>query len=89
MARNIPEATKNVRMLSRKKYKDKAPTDLSTESTKEPDEFDLWQSTISQAGDEFDPFIDSNPILLGESLSLWLEEVQRRHLSEGTGFVSN
>ena len=34
-----------------------------------------------QVGDEFDSFIDSNPVLLGEreiSLSLWLEEVQRR-----------
>jgi hAT family protein len=31
-------------------------------------------------GDEFDSFIDGNPVLLGEretSLSWWLEEVQR------------
>jgi hAT family C-terminal dimerisation region len=56
----------------------------SAESTKEPDEFDLWerdQSIFSQIGDEFDSFIDGNPIVLGEretSLSRWLEEVQRR-----------
>ena len=39
------------------------------------------QSTISQIGDELDPFIDGNPVLPGEretSLSWWLEEVQRR-----------
>ena len=87
MARNwkresIPKATENVRMLWRKKYKDKAPTvHLSIESTKEPDEIDLWgrdQSTISQVGDEFDSFIDGNLVLLGEretSLSLWIEKV--------------
>ena len=37
--------------------------------------------TISQIGDEFDSFIDGNPVPLGEretSLSWWLEEVQRR-----------
>jgi hypothetical protein len=55
---------------------------LSAESTKEPDEFDLWerdQSTISQIGDEFYSFIDGIPVLLGERetlLSWWLEEVQ-------------
>src|SRR5882762_2093737 len=56
------------------------------ESTKEPDKFDLWerdQSTISQIaiGDEFDSFVDGNPVLLGEretSLSWWFEEVRRR-----------
>jgi len=34
------------------------------ESTKEPDEFDLWerdQSTISQIGDEFDSFMTGIP----------------------------
>ena len=55
---------------------------LSAESTKEPDEFDLWerdQSTISQIGDEFYSLIDGIPVLLGERetlLSWWLEEVQ-------------
>jgi hypothetical protein len=42
---------------------------LSTESTKEPDEFGLLgrdQSTISHIGDEFDSFIDGNPVLPGE-----------------------
>src|SRR5882762_5184455 len=56
------------------------------ESTKEPDKFDLWerdQSTISQIAisDEFDSFVDGNPVLLGEretSLSWWFEEVRRR-----------
>jgi hypothetical protein len=93
MARNwkresIPKATENVRMLWSKKYKDKASSvHLSTESTKEPDEFDLWerdQSTISQVGNEFDSFIDSNPVLLDEretSLSLWLGRSSTTHLS--------
>ena len=34
-----------------------------TSTTKKPDEFDSWkrdQSIISQVGDEFDSFIDSN-----------------------------
>ena len=56
------------------------------ESTKEPDKFDLQerdQSTISQIaiGDEFDSFVDGNPVLLSEretSLSWWFEEVRRR-----------
>jgi hypothetical protein len=74
-----------VRTLWRKRYKDKVPiVHLWVESTKELDEFALWerdQSTISQIGDEFDSFIDGNPVLLGEmetSLSWRLEEVQRR-----------
>jgi hypothetical protein len=54
-----------IETLWRKQYKNKAPiVHLSAESTKEPDEFDLWerdQSTISQIGDEFDSFIDGNP----------------------------
>ena len=73
-----------MRKLWRKRYKDKVPiVHLWVESTKELDEFALWerdQSTISQIGDEFDSFIDGNPVLLGEreiSLSWWLEEVQR------------
>ena len=81
----IPRAVENVRTLWRKRYKDKAPiVHLLAESIKEPDEFDLWeryQSNISQIGDEFDSFIDGNPVLLGEretSLSWWLEEVQQR-----------
>src|SRR3984957_19382484 len=90
MARNwnrewIPRAIENVRTLWRKRYKDKVPiVHLWVESTKELDEFDLWerdQPTISQIGDEFDSFIDGNPVLLGEretSLSWRLEEVQRR-----------
>src|ERR1700719_1059044 len=90
MARNwkrewIPSAIENVRTLWRKRYKDKVPiVHLWVESTKELDEFALWerdQSTISQIGDEFDSFIDGNPVLLGEretSLSWRLEEVQRR-----------
>ena len=66
MARNwknewVPRSIENVRTLWRKRYKYKAPiVHLSAESTKEPDEFDLWerdQSTISQIGDEFDSFI--------------------------------
>jgi hAT family protein len=71
-----------VRTLWGKQYKDKAP--IVHLFTKEPDEFDLLerdQSAISQIGDEFDSFIDGNPVLLGEreiSLSWWLEEVQRR-----------
>ena len=90
MARNwkrewIPRAIENVRTLWRKRYKDKVPiVHLWVESTKELDEFALWerdQSTISQIGNEFDSFIDGNPVLLGEretSLSWRLEEVQRR-----------
>ena len=81
----IPRAIENVRTLWRKRYKDKVPiVHLWVESTKELDEFALWerdQSTISQIGDEFDSFIDGNPVLLGEretSLSWRLEEVQRR-----------
>ena len=81
----IPRAIENVRTLWRKQYKDKASiVHQSAKSTEEPDEFDLWerdQSTFSQIGDEFDSFIDGNPVLLGEretSLSWWLEEVQRR-----------
>jgi len=73
-----------VRTSWRKQCNDKIPiVYLSAKSIKEPDEFDLWerdQSTILQIGDEFDPFIDGNPVLLlGEretSLSWWLEEVQ-------------
>ena len=91
MARNwkrawIPRATiENVRALWRTQYEDKASiVRQSAESTKEPDEFDLWerdQSTFSQIGDKFNSFIDGNPVLLGEreiSLRWWLEEVQRR-----------
>lgn len=69
-----------MRKLWRKRYKDKVPiVHLWVESTKDLEERD--QSTISQIGDEFDSFIDGNPVLLGEretSLSWWLEEVQRR-----------
>ena len=39
--------------------------DTSDKTTKEPDDFDLWerdQSTISQIGDVFDSFIDGNPV---------------------------
>jgi hAT family protein len=89
MARNwkrewIPRAIENARTLWRKRYKDKVPiVHLWAEATKEPDDGrDLRdQSTISQIGDELDPFIDGNPVLPGErdtSLSWWLEEVQRR-----------
>ena len=72
MARNwkrerMPRA---IETLWRKQYKNNAPiVHLLAESTKEPDGFDLWerdQSTISQIGDEFDSFIDGNPVLLGE-----------------------
>ena len=65
------------------------------ESTKEPDEFDLWerdQATFSQIGDEFDSFIDDNPILLGErgiTLSWWLKEVQRQTYPSLSSFHSS
>jgi hypothetical protein len=88
------------RKWKRKRYKDKAPSLLlhtcrQIESTKEPDEFDLWerdQSTISQIGDEFDSFIDGNPVLLGErgtSLSWWPEEIQRRSYPSLSRYSTN
>ena len=47
------------------KYKDKAPTDLSTESTKEPL---MGERSINYLadGNEFDSFIGGNPVLLGK-----------------------
>ena len=57
---------------------------------------ELWerdQSTISQVGNEFDSFVDSNLVLLDEretSLNLWLEEVHKDALIltfHGSGLI--
>ena len=73
MARNwkrewIPRAIENVRTLWRKRYKDKVPIDNCTPvQSPQRNQMNLIygrdQSTISQIGDEFDSFIDGNPVL--------------------------